>query len=373
VAAPSAYSNDLTLDDRPHRRFNPLLDEWVLVSPQRLARPWLGRTEPAASETRPVYDPDCYLCPGNVRAGEARNPQYTGTFVFDNDFPALVPPGTSLKARTTPDETSLKARAASDSTGVWHDPSGSSPLLVARPEPGICRVVCFSPRHDASLPCLSISELRAVVDVWVDQYVSLSAEPWISHVQIFENRGASMGASNPHPHGQIWAGASLPDLPAREERRLDAYRSARGSCLLCDYLAEERGRDERIVCANDTFTALVPFWAVWPFETLVLPSRHVTGLDELTAEERNGLADLLKRVTARYDTLFAAPCPYSMGFHQRPTRRDAHPEWHLHAHFFPPVLRSAAVHKFMVGYELLATPQRDLTPERAAAILKEAS
>jgi UDPglucose--hexose-1-phosphate uridylyltransferase len=340
----------LTLDERPHRRWNPLLDEWVLVSPQRLARPWLGRTEPPPPETRPVYDPDCYLCPGNARAGEARNPHYSGTFVFDNDFPALVPDETSLKARATPDQ-----------------------LLVARPESGICRVVCFSPRHDASLPCLSIPELRAVVDVWVDQYVGLSAESWISHVQIFENRGASMGASNPHPHGQIWAGASLPDLPAREERRLDAYRSARGSCLLCDYLSEERERGERIVCANDAFTALVPFWAVWPFETLVLPSRHVTGLDELTPDERNALADILKRLTARYDALFAAPCPYSMGFHQRPTRRDAHPEWHLHAHFFPPVLRSAAIHKFMVGYELLATPQRDFTPERAAAILKEAS
>ncbi len=336
--------------DRPHRRFNPLLDEWVLVSPQRLSRPWLGRTEPAAVASQPRYDSVCYLCPGNLRAGDVRNPTYEHTFVFDNDFPALYSDETSLKARATLDET----------------------ILVAQPELGICRVVCFSPRHDASLPCLSVAELRKVVDVWVEQFVSLGALPAIGHVQIFENRGAAMGASNPHPHGQIWANATVPDVPAREGLQLAAHRSARGSCLLCDYLEAERQSGDRLVCDNDAFVAVVPFWAVWPFETLVLPRRHVTGLDELTTEEREGLADLLKRVTSRYDALFGAPCPYSMGFHQRPTDGDPHPEWHLHAHFFPPVLRSAAVHKFMVGYELLATPQRDLTPERAASMLKAA-
>ncbi len=350
--------------DAPHRRFNPLLNEWVLVSPQRLSRPWLGRTEPAAAASQPRYDSVCYLCPGNLRAGDVRNPMYEHTFVFDNDFPALLR-----------DQTSLKAGATKD---MWHDPLGSSGqdpslgLLVARPEPGICRVVCFSPRHDASLPCLSVAELRKVVDVWVDEFVSLGALPAIGHVQIFENRGAAMGASNPHPHGQIWANATVPDVPAREGLQLAAHRSARGSCLLCDYLAAERQAGERLVCHNDAFVAVVPFWAVWPFETLVLPARHMTGLDELTTEEREGLADILKRVTSRYDALFAAPCPYSMGFHQRPTDGDPHPEWHLHAHFFPPVLRSAAVHKFMVGYELLATPQRDLTPERAASMLRNA-
>jgi UDPglucose--hexose-1-phosphate uridylyltransferase len=342
--------------DAPHRRLNPLLNEWVLVSPQRLARPWLGRVEPPPAEKQPPYDPICYLCPGNQRAGDKRNPKYEHTFVFDNDFPALVDE-TSLKAGAT---TSLKAR------------SSTNGLLIAEPEPGICRVVCFSPRHDASLPCLTIEELTRVVDVWVDQFVSLGALPGITHVQIFENRGASMGASNPHPHGQIWANGSVPTLPAREGHQQAAHRSSRGSCLLCDYLAAEREAGERLVCENEAFAAIVPFWAVWPFETLVLPARHVTGLDELSPQERRALGDILKRVTSRYDAMFSTACPYSMGFHQRPTDGDPHPEWHLHAHFFPPVLRSASVHKFMVGYELLAAPQRDLTPERAASIFREA-
>jgi UDPglucose--hexose-1-phosphate uridylyltransferase len=349
----------MDLYDHPHRRLNPLLNEWVLVSPQRLARPWLGRMEPAALVSQPAYDPVCYLCPGNLRAGDVRNPRYEHTLVFDNDFPALLS-----------DETSLKAGATN---AMWYDPSGSSGLLVAQPERGICRVVCFSPRHDASLPCLSIEELSRVVDVWVEQFVSLGALPDIRHVQIFENRGAAMGASNPHPHGQIWANATVPNLPAREGHQLAAHRSARGSCLLCDYLVAERDAGERIVCENDVFVAIIPFWAVWPFETIVLPVRHVTGLDELSAQDRQALADILKRVTSRYDAIFAAACPYSMGFHQRPTDGEPHPEWHLHAHFFPPVLRSASVHKFMVGYELLAAPQRDLTPERAASIFREAA
>jgi UDPglucose--hexose-1-phosphate uridylyltransferase len=335
-------------DQGPHRRFNPLMREWVLVSPQRLARPWLGRTEPAVAEARPAYDPDCYLCPGNARAGSARNPQYEGTFVFDNDFPALTP--------DAPEMTRLKPRDT---------------LLTSDPERGICRVVCFSPRHDQSLPSLAIDEVRRVVDVWVDQFSDLGARPWISHVQIFENRGEAMGASNPHPHGQIWANGTLPGVPAREQASLAAHRATRGSCLLCEYLALEQERGDRVVCANRAFTAVVPFWAVWPFEVLLLANRHVTGLDALADAERASLADILRRVTAQYDRLFDAPCPYSMGFHQRPTGRGAHDEWHLHAHFYPPVLRSASVHKFMVGYELLATPQRDVTAEAAAARLRE--
>jgi UDPglucose--hexose-1-phosphate uridylyltransferase len=336
--------------DAPHRRFNPLLNEWVLVSPQRLARPWLGRIEPPPAAQQPAYDSVCYLCPGNLRAGDVRNPNYEHTFVFDNDFPALLAGETSLKAGATPSE-----------------------LLVAQPERGICRVVCFSPRHDASIPCLSVEELSRVVDVWVEQFVALGALPAISYVQIFENRGASMGASNPHPHGQIWANETVPNLPAREGRQFATHRTSRGSCLLCDYLAAERQAAARIVCENDAFVAIVPFWAVWPFETMVLPVRHAAGIDELSAGERQALADILKRVTSRYDAMFSAACPYSMGFHQRPTGGDPHPEWHLHAHFYPPVLRSASVHKFMVGYELLAAPQRDLTPERAAAIFREAA
>jgi UDPglucose--hexose-1-phosphate uridylyltransferase len=335
------------IEDRPHRRFNPLLREWVLVSPQRLARPWLGRIEPVAPESRPAYDPTCYLCPGNVRAGDVRNPPYEHTFVFDNDFPALT------------------MERALDELRRFEDR-----LLIAEPESGICRVVCFSPRHDLSLPWLSIPELRRVVDAWVEQLKDLAAYPEISYVQIFENRGAAMGASNPHPHGQIWASSSVPDIPTREQVSLERYRAERGACMLCDLLSQERRRGERIVVSNGAFTALVPFWAVWPFETLVLPHRHVTGLDELTNEERTALADILKTLTSRYDALYSAACPYSMGFHQRPVDA-AHPEWHLHAHFFPPVLRSAAIHKFIVGYELLATPQRDLTPERAAAMLRD--
>jgi UDPglucose--hexose-1-phosphate uridylyltransferase len=335
------------LQERPHRRFNPLLDEWVLVSPQRLARPWLGQVEPPTAASIVTYDPDCYLCPGNARAGNARNPRYEGTFVFDNDFPALT----------------IGPRIASSEP--------SDPLLLAVPEYGICRVVCYSPRHDAALPSLSIPELRRVVDVWIEQVGDLAATPDMSHVQIFENRGAAMGASNPHPHCQIWASSSLPDVPAREQASFERYRAAHSSCLLCDYLAREQVSNDRIVASNGFFTALVPFWAVWPFETMVVPHRHVGALDELADDERTALADILKSVTMRYDALFSAPCPYSMGFHQRPVN-TTHPDWHLHAHFIPPVLRSASVHKFMVGYELLATPQRDLTPERAAAMLRTA-
>lgn len=336
----------VTVPASPHRRFNPLLREWVLVSPQRLDRPWLGRTVAAAAAPLP-YDPACYLCPGNRRAGSARNPPYEGTFVFDNDFPALTP----------------EAAAVGEEQEGW---------FVARPEAGICRVVCFSPRHDLSVPRMTVEELRRVVDVWVDEYRSLGARPGITHVQIFENRGESMGASNPHPHCQIWANASIPDVPWREQASLAAYRARRRACLLCDYARAEVERGDRVVCRNDAFTAVVPFWAAWPFEVLVVSTRHLTGLDELDAAERTALADMLKRVTTRYDNLFEAPCPYSMGIHQRPTDGAAHAEWHLHAHCLTPVLRSADVHKYMVGYELLATPQRDLTAETAAARLREA-
>jgi UDPglucose--hexose-1-phosphate uridylyltransferase len=328
-----------------HRRFNPLTGEWVLVSPHRLARPWLGRTEPA-STPRPAYDPGCYLCPGNARAGAARNPKYERTFVFDNDFPALTP----------------------DAPAEAHDESG---LIVWHGEPGICRVVCFSPRHDRSFGDLDPVEAREVVDVWTNQYVELGSRPWIAHVQIFENRGSGVGASNPHPHCQIWANTAVPDMPRVEHDRQATWRESRGTCLLCDYLALERTRRERIVWANDRFTALVPYWAVWPYELLLLPNRHVTGLDRLERHERADFADAMQHVVRGYDKLFDAECPYSMGLHQRPTDGAAHDAWHLHAHYYPPVLRSATVHKFMVGYELLATPQRDLTPELAAAALRE--
>lgn len=331
-----------------HRRFNPLTRQWVLVSPHRTQRPWQGKVEKPLSREQPHYDPSCYLCPGNARAGGAKNPHYASTFVFDNDYPALLP--------ETP-ETSV-------------DESG---LIVARTERGICRVVCFSPRHDLTIPRMSAAELRQVVDIWVEQYQSIGALPWINHVQIFENRGTAMGASNPHPHCQIWANPELPNEPAKEQASQQDYHASRRSCLLCDYLKLEVNHAERIVCENEAFVVLVPYWAIWPFETLLLSKRHFGGMDDLSGAERDSLGDVLKRLTIRYDNVFEVPFPYSMGFHQRPTDQQAHPEWHFHAHYYPPLLRSATVQKFMVGYEMLATPQRDITPETAAARLREVS
>jgi UDPglucose--hexose-1-phosphate uridylyltransferase len=327
----------------PHRRLNRLTGEWVVVSPHRTARPWQGQVEDQTTTDRPRYDPECYLCPGNARAGGHRTPEYTSTYVFDNDFAALLP-----------------------DVQPWRtDRDG---LLVAEAERGLCRVVCFSPRHDLTLGGMSAPALRTVVDTWADQYTELAAVDWVGHVQIFENRGAMMGASNPHPHGQIWATETVPTEPAKEDAQQRAY----DGCLLCDYLALELADGERVVDANDEFVALVPFWAVWPFETLVLPRAHHGALPDLTDTDRNGLADLLGRVTRRYDRLFAVSFPYSMGFHQRPTDGAAHPGWHLHAHFFPPLLRSATIRKFMVGFELLGQPQRDITPETAAERLRDA-
>ena len=332
----------------PHRRFNPLLREWVLVSPQRTQRPWLGKVERLPAAPSVSYDPDCYLCPGNKRAGGAQTPRYTETYTFDNDFPALLPGGGDERQ---------------------YEQGG---LLVGQTERGICRVLCFSPRHDLTVPRMSARELRGVVDAWAEQFSGLAQIPWIRHVQIFENRGELMGASNPHPHCQIWANATLPNLPARESESLREYRSEKRSCLLCDYLQLELQRGERVVCQNDAFAVVVPFWAVWPFETVVISRRHAGSLEELSDEERDLLGDILRRATIRYDNLFGTAFPYSMGFHQRPTDGDAHEEWHLHAHYFPPLLRSATVRKFMVGYELLGSPQRDLTPEAAATRLIEA-
>ena len=335
------------LSGAPHRRFNPLTREWVLVSPQRLARPWQGQTNESAAAPRLAYDPQCYLCPENARAGGARNPQYEQTFVFDNDFAALLPGANAPEA----------------------DDGG---LFRARPESGRCRVVCFSPRHDLDIAQMSESQIRAVVDVWAEQYAELGADPEISAVTIFENRGAMMGASNPHPHGQIWASASLPNELLKENASLQAYNAEHGDCLLCAYARRELATGERIVYADARVCALVPFWATWPFETLVIPLDHAGSLDALTGEDRNGLARAMREVTSRYDRLFGVPFPYSMGFHQRPSDGAAHPFWHAHAHYFPPLLRSASIRKFMVGYEMLAQPQRDTTPEQAAARLRDA-
>jgi UDPglucose--hexose-1-phosphate uridylyltransferase len=335
----------LALADTSHRRWNALTGEWVLVSPHRARRPWLGQIERATPTTRPAYDPDCYLCPGNERAGGVRNPVYPGTFVFDNDFPALL---------SSPPEVKL------DSDG----------LLVAHAESGTCRVICFSPRHNLSLPDLSLPEIRAVVDVWAQQYEQLGARPDINHVQIFENKGEMMGASNPHPHCQIWAQRSIPLETAREYDRMDAHLKRTGRTLLTDYLRLELDSGERIICANDGFVAVVPFWAVWPFEALIISRRPVPALDSLSDAERDQFADIIKQLTVRYDNLFEISFPYSAGIHHAPTDGRPHPECHLHMHFYPPLLRSATVRKFQVGYEMLAEPQRDITPETAAERLR---
>ena len=335
------------LSNHPHRRYNPLSREWVLVSPHRTQRPWQGQVEQTVPEQRPAYDPTCYLCPGNQRAGGARNPAYDGTFVFTNDYAALL--------LDTPG-------------GAFERGAG---LIRAESERGTSRVVCFSPRHDLTLAEMAPAELTQVVDVWVEQYQELGALPQIGYVQIFENRGAMMGASNPHPHGQIWATEHLPLNVAREQEAQAEYFAANSRTLLADYLALELQEGTRIVVSNEHFVALVPFWAVWPFETLVISRRPAGALPDLAVDERAGLADILKQLTTRYDNLFQVSFPYSMGFHQRPTDGAAHPERHLHAHFYPPLLRSATVRKFMVGFELLAEPQRDITAESAAERLRE--
>jgi UDPglucose--hexose-1-phosphate uridylyltransferase len=304
--------------------------------------------ETPPQDVRPKYDPTCYLCPGNTRTSGIANPPYTETFIFDNDFQALL--------ATIPD-------------GEY----SPHPLLRAEAERGICRVLCFSPRHDLTLAQMTAEEIRPVVEAWVGQYLELGALPFIDYVQIFENRGAMMGASNPHPHGQIWASEHLPQQILLEDASQRAYWAAHGRSLLADYVEAELTLNERIVYQNEAFVALVPFWAVWPFETIIIARRHVGALPDLNDGERTALADALRNVTVRYDNLFNVSFPYSMGFHQRPTTGADNAHWHLHAHFYPPLLRSATVRKFMVGYELLGTPQRDITPEQAAERLRSLS
>jgi len=345
--------------DYPHRRFNPLTREWILVSPHRAKRPWLGQVEKTPPENLPSYDPTCYLCPGNQRAEGRYNPGYTSTFVFNNDFPALLLP--SQIGESDPERDTL------------HTPGLKDALFVADSASGACRVVCFSPRHDLSLPELSQADVEAVVRTWIDQTSQLGSLEFINYVQVFENKGAMMGASNPHPHSQIWASSYIPTELSKELTSLDGYLNQHGACLLCEYLAAEREQGERIVVQNDHFTALAPFWAVWPFEILLISHRHAASLTDLTPTQVSGLADVMRRLTARYDNLFEVCFPYSMGFHQAPTDGSAHPECHLHAHYYPPLLRSATVRKFMVGYEMLAMPQRDLTPETAAERLRSLS
>lgn len=341
-------AGSVELQSTPHRRFNPLTREWVLVSPHRTQRPWQGQVEPTTPEQAPGYDPGCYLCPGNRRAGDHQNPKYTDTFVFDNDFAALKLDVPSIR-----------------------EDAGGKGLLVAETEAGICRVVCFSPRHDLTLSRMTTDDVTRVVEVWAEQCQDLGGRDELNYVQIFENRGAMMGCSNMHPHGQIWASGTIPNEPAKEQTALKQHSASKGGCLLCDYLALELKAGDRIVVANEDFVVLVPYWAVWPFEVLLLPRRHTGVINAFSSGERRTLADILRRITSRYDKLFNVSFPYSMGFHQSPTDGIEHPEWHFHGHFYPPLLRSATIRKFMVGYEMLGSPQRDITPESAASRLRE--
>ncbi len=328
--------------EHPHRRFNPLTGEYVLVSPQRTKRPWQGKVEEIPLDQRPQYDPTCYLCPGNGRAGGKTNPEYEDTFVFTNDFAAILPEV-------------ITAPPADD-------------LFRSEPVSGTSRVICFSPRHDLTLPEMALPDIRGVVDVWAAQSAELGLKyKW---VQVFENKGALMGCSNPHPHGQIWALDALPNNATKEDRTQAAYWKKNGRSLLLDYVEQELAREERLVVVNEYWTAVVPYWAFWPFETLLLPRRHVLRLPDLSNDERDALADILKRLLTRYDNLFNISFPYSMGWHGAPFGQDA-PHWQLHAHFYPPLLRSATVQKFRVGFELLSEEQRDLTAEQAAQRLRD--
>lgn len=338
---------DFSVNEHPHRRLNPLTGEWLLVSPHRTKRPWQGQQEANNWPDSPSHDSNCYLCPGNERAAGSRNPSYASTFVFTNDFAALMP--------------------EVPSAGVVDDP-----LFTIHEESGTSRVICFSPDHSKTLPLLSDEEIQAVVATWIEQSRELGAR--YPSVQIFENKGAVMGCSNPHPHGQIWAQSSVPTLIAREDEGQQNYYQRTGSPLLVDYAQKEIAKAERVVVENEDWVAVVPFWAAWPYETLLLPKAHRPRITDLSASEQKNLGDILRNLTARYDNLFECSFPYSMGWHGAPFsvngQADNAEYWQLHAHFYPPLLRSASVKKFMVGYEMLAEPQRDLSPEQAAERLR---
>ncbi|MGB9772595.1 MAG: UDP-glucose--hexose-1-phosphate uridylyltransferase [Bacteroidota bacterium] len=336
----------LNLTRYPHRRQNLLTGEWVLVSPERLKRPWQGKID--AFPVLPEYDPACYLCPGNLRANGKKNPNYEHTYVFDNDFSALRP-----------------------ETPRFESKIGN--LLLAAGEQGVCRVVCFSPKHNLTLAEMNVNDIRRVVEVWIEEYIQLGEKEYVSYVQIFENKGEIMGCSNPHPHCQIWAESSVPVEPMKETAKMLQYRNEHHSCILCDYEKIEVVEAERVVCENEHFLVVVPFWAVWPFETMIVSKRHFGNLAQMSESERTALADILKKITVRYDNLFRISFPYSAGIHQSPTDGSEHEEWHFHMHFYPPLLRSATVRKFMVGYEMLANPQRDITPEESAKRLRQLS
>lgn len=329
-----------------HRRFNPLRRSWVLCSPHRAKRPWQGEQE-KITEEKPEYDPKCYLCPGNTRANGEHNPEYSETFVFPNDFAAVNQDSTS--------------------------PALKGDLFRADPVSGKCVVICFSPKHNLTLAHMSKDALVKVIDAWQQVYQSAVEDPTINYCQIFENKGAAMGCSNPHPHGQAWMLNIIPDEPQIEHDSLAAYYNEHGTHLLEDYAAKELEEGTRVIDANDTFVCVVPFWATWPFETLVMSKKRIRSIAELDSKQKQDLADILSKTTVRYDNLFQCPFPYSMGLHQAFTGGDAQDVEHLLFHFYPPLLRSASVRKFLVGFEMLGMPQRDITPESAADRLRECS
>ncbi|WP_073317064.1 UDP-glucose--hexose-1-phosphate uridylyltransferase [Aquimarina spongiae] len=332
------------LNDNSHRRYNILTGEWILVSPHRTKRPWQGKQEQIKIAKSKSYDENCYLCPGNTRANGSVNPQYTKPFSFVNDYSALL--------SSVPEE---------------HYNKG---LLRAKSEKGICKVVCFSPDHSLTLPVMPIDDIMEVVNLWIKEYKELGSISYINHIQIFENKGDIMGCSNPHPHGQIWAQESIPvEIVKKTQNQLE-YWQKNGAGLLSDYLDQELSHKERIIAENESFVALVPYWAIWPYETMILPKRKIGSIDKLTAKEVNFFAAMIKDVTTRYDNLFQTSFPYSAGIHQAPTDGNNHDEWHFHMSFYPPLLRSATVKKFMVGYEMFADPQRDITAEQAADTLR---
>ena len=334
----------MDFNNTPHRRKNILTGEWVLVSPHRTKRPWQGKKDKPQEVERLEYDPKCYLCPGNERAGGAKNPNYTGTYSFQNDFAALL---------EGPEETFKDG------------------LLEAESESGICKVICYSPNHSLTLPLMEVNDIVEVIRLWQQEYTALGSDPNINHVQIFENKGAIMGCSNPHPHGQIWAQRSIPQEVQKKVVRQKSYWEKNNSSLLGDYIQQELNSKERIVLENESFVALVPYWAVWPFETMIIPKRHVTSVLELSQQEVSDYASLLKALITRYDNLFETSFPYSAGIHQAPTDGKDNSHWHMHMSFYPPLLRSVEVKKFMVGYEMFANPQRDITAEQAAQRLRE--
>jgi len=329
--------------NHPHRRYNPLTSKYILVSPHRTKRPWQGKQENQSQETRPQHDSTCYLCSGNTRANGIQNPEYTSTYVFTNDFAALLP----------------------DTPITNHNISN---LLVAENVVGTSRVICFSPRHDLTLPEMDVPDILNVVNLWAEQTQELGQiYQW---VQVFENKGEAMGCSNPHPHGQIWAGNWLPNEVKSEDDNQRAYYEKNNSVLLLDYVKLEQEQNERIIVENDDWVGLVPYWAMWPFEMILSPKRHVQRITDLNAKERASLSSILKRLLTRYDNLFEVSFPYSMGWHGAPFNDQNNDHWQLHAHFYPPLLRSATVKKFMVGYEMMAEGQRDITAEQAAKHLQ---